>query len=59
MSHFVNDMIADEVMDKVSAMSAHEKHMYLFKNGLQAAYRENWNVVIIDHMYEKRMEEGV
>ena len=59
MSHFVNDMIADEVMDKVAAMSQHEKHMYLFRNKIQLAYRENWNVVIIDHMYEKRMEEGV
>ena len=59
MSHFVNDMIADEVMDKVSAMSAHEKHMYLFKNGLQAAYRENWNDVIMEDMLEKRMEQSV
>ena len=59
MSHPVNDMIMDEILDKVADMSAHEKHMYLFKNGLQAAYRENWNDVIMEDMLEKRMEQSV
>ena len=59
MSHPVNDMIMDEIVDKVADMSAHEKHMYLFNNGLQAAYRENWNDVIMEDMLEKRMEQSV
>ena len=59
MSHPVNDMIMDEIVDKVADMSAHEKHMYLFKNGLQAAYRENWNDVIMEDMLEKRTEQSV
>ena len=59
MSHPVNDMIMDEIVDKVADMSAHEKHMYLFKNKLQTAYRENWNDVIMEDMLEKRMEQSV
>ena len=58
MSHPVNDMIMDQIIDKVAEMSAHEKHMYLFKNKLQAAYREDWNDVIADDMLEKKMQES-
>ena len=58
MSHPVNDMIMDQIIDTVADMSAHEKHVYLFKNKLQAAYREDWNDVIVDHMFNKKMEES-
>ena len=37
MSHWSTDAIIDQITDKVDEMSAHEKHMYLFKNKLQAA----------------------
>ena len=58
MSHPVNDAIIDQIIDKVEEMSGHEKHMYLFKNKLQTAYREDWNDVIIQDMFEKKMEES-
>ena len=58
MSHPVNDMIMDQIIDKVADMSGHEKHMYLFKNKLQTAYREDWNDVIADDMFQKKMEES-
>ena len=56
MSHPVNDAIIDQIIDKAEEMSGHEKHMYLFKNKLQTAYREDWNDVIIQDMFEKKME---
>ena len=59
MSHPVNDMIVDQVRDLGADMSGHEKHMYLFKNKLQTAYREDWNDVIMEDMLEKRMEQSV
>ena len=58
MSHPVNDMIMDQIIDKVEEMPGHEKHMYLFKNKLQTAYREDWNDVIADDMFQKKMEES-
>tara|TARA_B100000683_G_C12240406_1_gene453002 strand:- start:460 stop:639 length:180 start_codon:yes stop_codon:yes gene_type:complete len=59
MSHPVNDMIMDQIIDTIADMSAHEKHLYLFKNKLQTAYREDWNDVIAQDMFEKRMEQSV
>lgn len=58
MSHWSTDAIIDQIIDKVDEMSAHEKHMYLFKNKLQTAYREDWNDVIVQDMFEKKMEES-
>jgi hypothetical protein len=58
MSHWSTDAIIDKINDEIDGMSAHEKHMYLFKNKLQTAYREDWNDVIAQDMFEKKMEES-